>query len=176
MTDYRAARADDVAAIAALHAESWRRAYRGIYSDDFLDNDVFDDRLAEWSERFARPSLKQRTTVAEVDGELVGFVHTILDDDRRWGALLDNLHVRYGEKRGGIGTRLMAESALAVLDDASGSGLYLWVLERNVAAQSFYDARGGTCVERVDHTSPDGSPAPVLRYVWPDPSTLRVVP
>ena len=176
MTDYRTATVDDVAAIAALHADSWRRAYRGIYSDEFLDNDVFDDRLAEWSERFAHPSAKQRTTVAEVDGELIGFVHTLLDDDRTWGALLDNLHVRYGEKRSGVGTRLMSESAGAVLDDASGSGLYLWVLEHNVAAQSFYDARGGTCVERVDHTSPDGEAAPVLRYVWPDPGTLLAVP
>ena len=172
MTDYRAATVDDVAGIAALHAESWRHAYRGIYSDQFLDNDVFDDRLAEWSARFARPLPTQRTTVAEAGSELVGFVHTILDDDPKWGALLDNLHVRRAQKRAGVGTRLMAESARVVLDDASLPGLYLWVLAQNVAAQSFYDARGGRCVERVDHTSPDGTPAPVLRYVWPDPTAL----
>jgi ribosomal protein S18 acetylase RimI-like enzyme len=176
MTDFRAATADDVAAIAALHADSWRRAYRGIYSDEFLDNDVFDDRLAEWSERFARPSPKQRTTVAEIDGELAGFVHTILDDDPTWGALLDNLHVRFGEKRSGIGTSLMAASARAVLEDAAGSGLYLWVLEQNVAAQAFYDARGGTSVERSSSTEPGGRTVRTLRYAWPDPSTLVVLP
>ncbi len=176
MTGFRAATIDDVAAIAALHADSWRRAYRGIYSDEFLDNDVFDDRLAEWSERFAHPSPMQRTTVAEADGELVGFVHTMLDDDPRWGALLDNLHVRYAHKRGGVGSTLMAESARAVLDHGSGAGLYPWVLEQNGAARSFYDARGGTWVDRVDHLAPDGAPVPVLRYVWPDPSTLLVVP
>ena len=174
MTDFRAATLDDVAAIAALHADSWRRAYRGIYSDDFLDNDVLDDRRAEWSERFARPSPKQHTTVAETDGTLVGFVHTILDDDPTWGALLDNLHVRYMQKRSGIGTRLMAESARAVLDDASGSGLYLWVLEQNVAAQAFYEARGGSSVEGSSSTAPGGTAVRTLRYAWPDPSTLVV--
>jgi hypothetical protein len=56
--------------------------------------------------------------------------------------------------------------------NASGSGLFLWVLELNMAAQSFYDAREGTLVERVTHTSPDGLAAPVRRYAWPDPSTL----
>ena len=172
MTSYRAATADDVAPIAALHADSWRRAYRGIYSDEFLDNDVFDERRAEWSERFARPSAKQRTTVAEVDGELVGFVHTILDDHPKWGALLDNLHVRYGQKRSGIGTRLMSASARTVVDDAPGSGLYLWVLEQNATAQSFYDTRGGTSVESSTVTAPGGTTVRTLRYVWPDPSTL----
>jgi ribosomal protein S18 acetylase RimI-like enzyme len=172
MIDYRAAIAEDAAAIASLHADSWRRAYRGIYSDEFLDNDVFDDRLAEWSKRFAHPAAKQRTTVAEVDGELVGFVHTSLDDDPKWGALLDNLHVRAAQQGSGIGKRLMAESARAVVDQASGSALYLWVLEKNVAAQAFYDARGGMRAERVLHSSPDGAPAAVFRYVWPDPANL----
>jgi len=169
---YRTATAGDVDAIAQLHADSWRWAYRGIYSDAFLDNDVFAERMSEWSERFATPLPNQRTTVAELDGTLMGFVHTILDDDPTWGALLDNLHVRFAQKRTGVGTRLMAESARAVLDDAPGTGLYLWVLEENRAAQSFYDARGGACVERVVHPAPDGGSAPVLRFVWPDPSTL----
>lgn len=30
---------------------------------------------------------------------LVGFGHTIFEHDVRWGALLDNLHIRHAEKR-----------------------------------------------------------------------------
>jgi hypothetical protein len=38
-----------------------------------------------------------------VDGEqLVGFVHVVFDDDPRWGALIDNLHVRYAQARTGV--------------------------------------------------------------------------
>ncbi|MBV9411286.1 MAG: GNAT family N-acetyltransferase, partial [Acidimicrobiia bacterium] len=42
MTDVRCrvATIDDVEAIAALHADSWRRNYRGAYLDSYLDGDV----------------------------------------------------------------------------------------------------------------------------------------
>ena len=48
----RVAGRSDAAAIAALHADSWRRHYRGAYSDAFLDGDVHADRLAVWTEQF----------------------------------------------------------------------------------------------------------------------------
>lgn len=48
---FRLAAATDAAAIADLHAQSWRRHYRGAYSDAFLDGDVAADRLAAWTER-----------------------------------------------------------------------------------------------------------------------------
>jgi GNAT superfamily N-acetyltransferase len=164
----------DIEAIAALHADSWRRHYRGAYSDEFLDGDIFADRRAVWTDRLARPELpaNQCTILAECDDVLVGFAHTLLDEDPRWGALLDNLHVRHDSKGRGIGTRLMAETARAVIDRTPGSGLYLWVLERNEAAQSFYDLRGGTCAGREVSQAPGGGPIVGLRYVWPDPSVL----
>ncbi len=37
---YRAARPGDVPAIAWLHADSWRRHYRGAFSDAFLDDEA----------------------------------------------------------------------------------------------------------------------------------------
>jgi len=176
----RTATADDVQAIAGLHADSWRRHYRGAYSDAFLDGDVTGYLTEMWTTRLASPSPSPlaRTIVAEADGAVVGIVHTILGKDPAWGSLLDNLHVAYGLKRSGIGTRLMALTARAVLDWSPGSGLYLWVLEQNAAAQAFYAARGGACVERAKDTAPGGDPANLngqpmmLRYAWPDPSRL----
>src|SRR5881396_1594523 len=145
---YREATPRDVEAIAALHADSWQRNYRGAYSDSFLDSDVVADRLAVWSDRLqpGRRRTNECTIIAESDGTLIGFAHTLLNDDPRWGALLDNLHVRHDLKGHGIGTRLMAETAQAVIERSPSSGLYLWVLDGNKAAQSFYAARGGTCV------------------------------
>jgi ribosomal protein S18 acetylase RimI-like enzyme len=76
-------------------------------------------------------------------------------------------------KRRGIGIRLMAESARALVERKPGSGLYLGVLGQNVAAQAFYDARGGTCVAReMDGPFPGGGHAVALTYAWPDPSKL----
>jgi ribosomal protein S18 acetylase RimI-like enzyme len=170
---FRTATGHDVDAIALLHAESWRRNYRGAYLDSFLDGDVFADRVAVWTDRLAQPCSKYFTIVAEHDGDVVGFAHTILDDDPTWGALLENLHVAHNLKRQGAGTRLMSENAGELLARRPATGLYLWVLEQNTAAQAFYNARGGTAVERtIRGPFPGGGTAAGLRYAWPDPSDL----
>jgi GNAT superfamily N-acetyltransferase len=171
--DYRPATAADTAAIAALHAESWRLHYRGSFPDAFLDGDVGTERLAEWTERLARPAPEDRTTVAvDGEGEIVGLAHTILHDDPEWGALLDNLHVRPDLKRRGVGARLLACSAAAVLAGEPVTGLYLWVLELNTPARAFYTAQGGAerGSERFD--TPGGGRAIGIRVVWPDPGVL----
>jgi GNAT superfamily N-acetyltransferase len=170
---HRPATARDAAAIAGLHADSWRRHYRGAYSDEFLDGDVFADRLAVWTERLNRADRSDECTIiAELDRSIVGLAHTILNEDPQWGALLDNLHVRHDLKGGGIGTRLMEETARAVIERRPSSGLFLWVLEGNKAAQAFYEAKGGRRADRKTSEAPGGGTITGFRYVWPDPSVL----
>jgi predicted N-acetyltransferase YhbS len=170
---YRDATARDIEPISALHADSWRRHYRGAYSDAFLDGDVVADRLSVWSARLTHLAPQQDCTiVAEQAGTVVGFAHTILDHDPTWGALLDNLHVTHDLKGNGIGTRLMAETARAVVQQTPSSGLYLWVLKGNKAAQAFYQARGGKFVGRESSHPPGGGTVVGLRVVWPDPFVL----
>ena len=52
---FRPAKTQDAEAIAPLHAEGWRVAYRGIFRDEFLDGDVAQDRKDVWRQRFAVP-------------------------------------------------------------------------------------------------------------------------
>src|SRR3954454_5815277 len=107
---FRLAGPDDAPEIARLHADSWRRHYRGAYSDAFLDGDVGADRLAVWTERLREADPRRCTILAE-DGAPVGFANTFFDDDPTWGALVDNLHVADGHRRRGIGSRLLALTA-----------------------------------------------------------------
>jgi ribosomal protein S18 acetylase RimI-like enzyme len=174
---FRLAGPEDAAAVAELHADSWRRHYRGAYSDPFLDGDVLADRLALWTDRLREPDPRSCTILAE-DGALVGFANTVLGEHPTWGALLDNLHVAAGHQRRGIGRRLLALTARAVIERREGTGLYLWVLEQNVAAQAFYEACGGRSVGRAPVSPPggvasrlSGSPAK-LRYAWAEVSVL----
>jgi len=166
--------------IAWLHADSWRRHYRGAYSDAFLDGDVEADRRAVWARRLQDPDVASATIIAEESAEsLVGFVHVVFEDDPTWGALIDNIHVAGERQRSGVGTRLMAAAAEAVIERRPSGGLYLWVLEQNVAAQAFYEARGGRFTERAPVDVPAGVPGRLngsplkLRYVWPEPAVLR---
>jgi GNAT superfamily N-acetyltransferase len=168
---FRPADAADAEPIAALHADSWRRHYRGAYADAFLDGDVVADRRSVWSARLAAPSGTE-TVLAERDGQLVGFVHVVFDDDPRWGSLVDNLHVVHDQRRTGIGTRLITCAAQAVSRRADGSGMYLWVLQQNAAAQQFYSSCGAMLVETAPVPPPGGDPARLngtphgLRMVW----------
>ena len=171
--NYRRACAHDASAIAEMHADSWRRNYRGAYLDSYLDGDVATERLAVWTGRLSQPDEDRITLVADRDGVVVGFVHTILDEDPQWGAYLENLHVSHDLKRHGIGKRLVITAARAVVEMRPASGLYLWVLEQNTAAQAFYEAIDGARIERqVRGPFPGGGTAPGLRYAWPQPSQL----
>jgi hypothetical protein len=70
---FRPAAASDAEAIANLHADSWRRTYRGTFSDSFLDGDVVADRLATWTERLRERNPRYCTIVAQDQSSLVGF-------------------------------------------------------------------------------------------------------
>lgn len=174
---FRLAEADDADQIAVLHADSWRRHYRGAYADSFLDGDVAADRRSVWSARLAAPA-NSETVLAERDGRLVGFIHIVFDDDPVWGSFVDNLHVVHDQRRTGIGTQLLRRAARAVGERATGNAMYLWVLQQNTAAQQFYRASGATCVETAPVPPPGGDPARLngtpsgLRMAWPDVAWL----
>ncbi|SHL94419.1 GNAT family N-acetyltransferase [Actinacidiphila paucisporea] len=174
---FRTAGPGDAEAVARLHADSWRRHYRGAYSDAYLDGDVLADRLAVWSGRLAAPA-GARTLLAEDGTGVLGFVHVVPDEDPKWGSLVDNLHVTAARKRTGVGRALLARAAEEAVALAESPGLYLWVLEQNTAARAFYAAMGAEHVETALVGAPGGDPARLngtptkFRMAWPDNARL----
>jgi ribosomal protein S18 acetylase RimI-like enzyme len=177
VSEFRAAGPDDAGQVGLLHANSWRLHYRGAFADSFLDGDIETERRTTWAERLAVPGHTE-TILAEDDGQLVGFVHVMLDADPRWGSLVDNLHVRNAQRGSGIGGRLLRRAADAVVRRAASNAMYLWVLEQNTAAQGFYRANGGETVETAPVAPPGGDPSRLngspagLRIAWPDVAVL----
>ena len=56
------------------------------------------------AERVADAIERCQHVAREAEGdELAGFVHIVFDDDPKWGALIDNLHVASAHKRRGVG-------------------------------------------------------------------------
>lgn len=170
---YRPATPADAPAIADLHADSWRRHYRGAYPESFFGDSLDEDRLAVWSTRLTDPG-DSATIVAEWSGPIVGFVHVILSGDPGWGSLVDNLHVRHDFRRRGIASQLMGRAARFVDASLPGAGVYLWVLEQNVQAQAFYRSIGGTPADRRALDPPALSGVDGIRFVWPDPAASLV--
>ena len=167
----------DADSIAALHADSWRRHYRGAYLDSYLDGDVLTNRQVVWRTRLAQPTTSHFTVVARRGDEVLGFAHTVVDEDPQWGSLLENLHVMSELKRTGLGTHLLSQAAQNLLRLRPDGSLHLWVLDQNTAAQAFYDARGGRRVEtELRGPFPGGGRAIGHRYHWSDPTRLLVGP
>ena len=171
----------DAEKIARLHADSWRRHYRGALTDAYLDGDILTERLSVWSARLAAPA-GGTTIVAEDAAGLAGFVHVVFDDDERWGSLVDNLHVAHDRQGTGLGAILLTRGARAAAEQATNPAVFLWVLEQNIAAQGFYQAMGGAFVEKTTVLEPGGVSARhngnpgVIRVAWPDAAALSARP
>lgn len=154
----------DAAAIADLHTQSWRSAYRGHVPDAFLDGDLAAQHLTGWSTRFGDRAGTLTVVARDASGQLSGFAHAVLDHDPELGTLLDNLHVRPDLKRQGIGRRLLAEVAVR-LQDAGADRLHLEVIETNEPSRLFYAALGGVEVRRGTEWFGDHE-VPVITYAW----------
>ena len=63
-------------------------------------------------------------------------------------------------------------------NQANSNAMYLWVLQQNTSAQSFYIARGAVSVEAATVPPPGGDPTRLngspkcLRMSWPDAAQL----
>jgi GNAT superfamily N-acetyltransferase len=169
----RDANESDVVGIANLHAESWRATYRGILSDDYLENHAHQDRLAVWQDRLARTDLKPMfVIVADIGSQLAAFACVFPEEDAVFGSFLDNLHVAPHLTGQGLGRQLLSEIARRLLKNGSHMGLCLWVIEQNRRARQFYERAGAMVVGSATKTSPDGQSVVALRCYWTDPANL----
>ena len=172
MITFRPGQAADWKAVAQLHTKSWQGAYRGILSDAFLDEELWDNRRAYWEARFKAgipPTIFPRN--AEQEKQMVGFVCAVADADPEWGTLIDNLHVLPGAQQRGLGRQLMQQAArwvssLSPSSETQSNPMYLWVYRDNTKARAFYERIHGKAVESKSEQQPDGGMAAIVRYAW----------
>jgi ribosomal protein S18 acetylase RimI-like enzyme len=165
---YRKAKRTEADTIAHIHAKSWQTAYKGILTDAYLENDIWENRRQVWQKRFAEAAKNEFICVAVERDVVVGFVCVYGEADDNWGALIDNLHVLPEIKGRGIGKRLMQEAAKWVTKKYSHSKIHLWVYEANDAARGFYEKMGGENVAAELYESADGTVANTFCYAWKD--------
>lgn len=168
----RSATFNDHQQIALLHATNWQHTYRGILSDHYLNNEVIEERTRFWKERLEQPAANQITTVAVMNDAVMGFSCFLLDDNKEYGTLLDNLHVSVHAQKNGIGKMLMQDGARTILSKAGTHNMYLWVFDDNVNARVVYEKLGGKHAETCLHHNKDGTSANACRYYWEDVKTI----
>jgi ribosomal protein S18 acetylase RimI-like enzyme len=164
----------DAPTVAALHAASWRTAYRGILTDDFLSGEVDLERKYVWEKRLSTHDDAQFGLLACFGELAVGFVYIMARVDPVFGTLIDNLHVSPESRSAGIGPRLLSGAADEMAARGWERGVHLWVWDANTRARAFYARMGGREVETGLKSAPDGTEAQTWRVVWEDYSALRL--
>ncbi|HEY2055678.1 MAG TPA: GNAT family N-acetyltransferase [Solirubrobacterales bacterium] len=145
--ELREARRGEELAVADLHVRAWQEAYRGLIPAEFLDALDPRDRAGRYTFEASDPGAP--TTVLAVVGEegtserIAGFVTfgAARDDDARGLGEVYALYVDPDRYRGGVGRLLMAE-ARRRLHAAGFTDAFLWVLQGNDRAASFYEGEG----------------------------------
>ena len=164
---FREASFADWKGIADIHILSWQENYRGIFTDDFLDHDIYKNRKEIWHDRFQNPPNNQFVLIAEVEEFLVGFACTYCHYKEEKIHYLDNLHVRSQLRGKRIGENLLSQSALHAFQKDPLSPFYLLVFEENESAIRFYKRMGALVSDPFEHVNEDGTRSKVARCTWP---------
>ncbi len=176
MPSLRAIDRGDARVVAALHAASWRSAYRNVLSASYLEGDVLRERTAHWAQRLVAANETQFGFIAESERVPVGFAWVFGNEDPAFGHLLDNIHVTPERKGEGIGTLLLHEVAREIVRRGwSQPSLFLWVYESNSGARRFYKTHGARHEGTEVHQGADGGKVIACRYVWDDVTSIARV-
>ncbi|HEU5396386.1 MAG TPA: GNAT family N-acetyltransferase [Verrucomicrobiae bacterium] len=137
----RPATVADARAIASVHEDTWRVAYRGQIPDRVLECMDLGFRLQLWRERLPKGSV----FVADEDDVVIGFSDLVAcrdkDLDPKAVAELVSIYVRPQHWRKGVG-RALCHRVLREAKKQAYSAVTLWVLATNTPAKCFYERMG----------------------------------
>ena len=170
MSEIRVATVQDAGAIARVHVESWQTTYAGIVPEAYLASLDVVQRETSWREWLG---LDVDVFVAEVEGEVVGFVGggAIRDPVEGFDAELYAIYLLREAQRRGIGMALLKRVAGSLMERGFGS-MVAWVLEDNSSGW-FYSRSGGVRVASKE-MEVGGVMLPVVAYGWKDLQTIGV--
>lgn len=163
----------DAASMARVHVDSWRETYPGIVPAEYLASLSYQKRESVWTDILSAERPAECNFVAETDdGEMVGFAGggPEREGSRTFRGELYAIYVLEEHQRAGLGRRLVSAVVRRLLSDGLNSML-VWVLEGNRPACRFYEALGGTIVDRTTVTM-GGAELPELAYGWNDIARL----
>lgn len=141
--ELRAATEDDAEAIAAIWAAGWRDGHLGNVPGELVA------ARTDESFRTRASDLVPGSTVAVVDGEIVGFVTVVHDE-------VDQVYVAAHHRGSGVADALLADAERRVAA-AGHAEAWLVVVPGNDRALAFYARNGWTDGGVFDHPAPSGS-------------------
>jgi len=159
----RLASIDDCKRLSILKQEVWDETYRGIYSDDKIDN--FDFIKNEEKFKLIINNENINLYVVEVNNELIGYMsygvpyRAYLDYEQGIGLLyLKRKYQGYG-----IGTKLFYLAYENMKKDGYNR-FFISCNKYNVNAQKFYEKMGGIVIDVLDNSDDKSAEQIIYHY------------
>jgi ribosomal protein S18 acetylase RimI-like enzyme len=170
----RTATVNDVGAIARVHVQSWRSTYPGLLPERYLSGLDAAQEGQRWARILSSLGTRQTVTVAEEDGEVVGFAFGGPDRDRGRDhrAELYAIYLLEGAQGRGWGRSLLRSVSIYLAAHGMPS-MVVWVLRENRRARRFYERMGGV-YGRERTLDFDGNSVPEVSYGWRDTRSLNI--
>ena len=136
---------EDIPNVVDLNIEAWRKAYKGIIDDEFLDSMDRDIII----ERRKNDYQNGCFIVAENNNQIVGFCRyddkVNSEDSSDFDCEIIALYVKYDLKGQGIG-REMINYVKTDLKKKGKNKLIVWCLKENYPSRKFYEKMGGLII------------------------------
>lgn len=128
---------------AEIQVQTWQAAYRGLMPQGLLDSLSVDQFEENWRKGISSLNHERLRTMAEVDGQIVGFLGA---GPARWPTPgypheLYAIYVLPSGQGRGVGRALVANYQ-AWLDERRLGAFMLWVLKDNHPSRRFYESIG----------------------------------
>ncbi len=166
MLTFRDATAEDSGLISHIFSTSWRKTYRGLINEDYLrrlPDDYWVPSLRSWL-----GSGQLYGLIALEDGRPVGCAIYGRGRDAACGdrGEIVSLYLLPDCMRRGLGSQLLQE-VLRLLREDGYDRCYLWAIEGNSIADSFYRKHGFSRTEDRIPYRIGGQDVADVRYVFP---------
>lgn len=163
--EIRKAKYSDIKEIANIKVTGWQNAYRGIVSDEYLNNMVYSKQIEKYTTTYSLDTI----FVAEKDNEILGFCRfynydTSVYDDLEVDCEIREIYVRPDIKRMGVGSKLF-NYTLDYLKKKGKMKLYLGVFKENYNSRKFYEKMGGIIGEE-DVLEIENKKYPIISYTY----------
>lgn len=161
----RAAVPGDAAGTAAVHVQSWQRAYAEILDPAFLGALSVDRYTEGWNRILADVPAPRVAVALDEDGRILGFTHVCpsRDSDAKTSTgELTSIYLEPASWGAGLGSWLHDDAVDALVN--SHTEATLWVLEANARARRFYERKGWTADGTIREEDVGGRRVAEVRY------------
>lgn len=159
----RLARVEDCTELSKLKHDTWNETYRGIYSDEKIDNYDYEKNKKKFIDLINNPGIK--LYVVEVNNKIVGYMDygTPIRSFKDYKQEIGLLYLLKEYQRNGIGKELFNLASSKIFDSGYNE-FFISCNKYNQNAIDFYTKMGGELVE-IDEDEEDKS-YPQVKFLY----------